>query len=151
MYMSDTISDLVTALVAAKKNFNMLIKRGFNPHFKNRFADLSDINEATQKALLEQGLVVCQSIGRAEGGVLVSCRLLHTSGQFIDSGEAFFPSPRFDAQGCGSAATYGRRYQLSALLCLSAEHDDDAETTSAPTSGASRAKQVKTKTTDDFL
>jgi len=132
MLHSDTIDNVVTALVTAKKSFKPLKLDGFNPHFKNAFSTLQGINEATQEALTSNGLVISQSVQNSDAGVYVSTRLMHSSGQWIDSGPAFFPVSRADAQGFGSAITYGRRYQLAAFLALAAETDDDGAAASRP-------------------
>jgi len=154
MIQSDEINEVVAALVTAKSQFKTLIRKGYNPHFKSLFADLSAINDATHEALHKNGLVVVQSLETEEFesiGVTVSTRLLHKSGQWIGTGSAFFPATKGDAQGCGSAATYGRRYQLSALLCLAADADDDGNAASAPApkSAKSRAQALKSKKTEE--
>lgn len=151
MYHSDDIGELVAALAKAKSQFSPLTKRGFNPHFKSFFADLTSINESINYALCQNGLAVMQSLESAGGeiiGVNVQTRLVHSSGQWISTGVAFFPATKGDAQGIGSAATYGRRYQLSALLCLAADDDDDGNAASTPSdtkSVKSRAQAAKQK------
>lgn len=153
---STETKEIFAALVAAKKNFKPVIKGSYNPHFKNRFADLAAINEATESALLDEGLTIVQLIASAEGGVAIGCRLVHSSGQWLEIAPAFFPATKMDAQGYGSATTYGRRYQISALLCIAAEDDDDGAGASKPgkepaSSVASRLKESKKGGGDDFL
>jgi hypothetical protein len=58
---------------------------------------------------------------------------MHKSGEYIQSDELVLPAyqtkgggvKEFNAQGAGSAITYGRRYSLSAILGLASEDDDD--------------------------
>lgn len=148
MQQSETLDAIIPALAAAKKQFKPLKKNGFNPHFKNSFADLQSINEATAEALTANQLVVTQSVINNESGVFISTRILHASGQWIDSGPAFFPVSRADAQGYGSAITYGRRYQIAAFLALAAEDDDDGTAASQPQKSAKeRGRMAKTTTT----
>lgn len=129
---STEVDKIFAALVAAKAAFKPVLKNNYNPHFKNHFADLSSINEATEEALNQNGLTVIQFIANAEGGVAIGCRLVHASGQWLEVAPAFFPATKLDAQGYGSATTYGRRYQISALLCISAESEDDGNGASKP-------------------
>lgn len=153
---STDTTEIFAALVAAKKKFKTVVKNAYNPHFKNSFADLASINDATEKALLDHGLTVIQHISSAEGGVAIGCRLVHASGQWLEIEPAFFPATKMDAQGYGSATTYGRRYQISALLCIAAEDDDDGNGASKPgkesaSAVAARLKQAKKGGGDDFI
>lgn len=157
MISTSTETDKIfKALVQAKGWFEPVIKNAYNPHFKNHFADLSAINKATQNALKDAGLAVIQMIATAEGGVCIGCRLVHESGQWLEIAPAFFPATKMDAQGYGSATTYGRRYQLSALLCLATEDEDDGNGASKPGKEsakevAARVKKSKGDANDDFL
>jgi hypothetical protein len=126
MYSSESITELLPALVAFRKGCGPVVKestaqiRAGQPY---RYADLQAVIEATTPALLENNLVVVQVID-TEHGVLVT-RLWHaSSGQWLESR---FPL-NFDQgiQGIGSALTYARRYSLLALLCVAAEDDDGA-------------------------
>jgi hypothetical protein len=49
--------------------------------------------------------------------------LLHTSGEWLSS-TLRIPATKQDAQGFGSAITYGRRYGLQAICGVPAEDDD---------------------------
>jgi hypothetical protein len=156
IYTSTETDKIFGALIIAKKKFKPVIKNNFNPHFKNRFADLSAINDATEGPLCDAGLAILQVIETAEGGVAIGARLVHSSGQWLEVAPAFFPATKMDAQGYGSATTYGRRYQISALLCIAADEDDDANAASkpgkeAPAVIASKLKKAKGATQDDFL
>ena len=147
MNSSDTLDKLVASLAAAKKAFKPLKLDGFNPHFKNSFSTLQAINEATQEALTQNGLVINQGVHNTDAGVFINTRLLHSSGQWIDSGAAFFPVARADAQGYGSAITYGRRYQLAAFLALAADTDDDGQAASTSKVSAKERGRMAKKTT----
>lgn len=125
---SEQIDLLCAALVQFQASAPSVQKNAINPHFKNRYADLSAIIEATRKPLTDAGLTIVQL---PEGDELVT-RVIHKSGQWIASRTALKCSKN-DMQGYGSALSYGRRYAISAILNLSAE-DDDAQAASRPRS-----------------
>lgn len=123
MNKSDGISDLAAALVKAHGEINAVIKESSNPFFKSKYADLASVVEAVKPPLLKQGIVVVQGVHDAEGGVAVETMLLHQSGQWISS-TLRLPASKEDAQGYGSAITYGRRYGLMAICGVPAADDD---------------------------
>jgi hypothetical protein len=62
--------------------------------------------------------------------------LLHVSGEWMSS-TLEIPASKHDAQGYGSAITYGRRYGLQSMCGVPAEDDDgNAATASAKDIGA---------------
>lgn len=152
---SNEVDKLHLAYVNAQSEFTPVIKNGFNPHFKNKFADIGSIKAATDPALHKHGLAIVQNVSAGDGGVNITTRIMHVSGQWLETDPAFFPASKQDAQGMGSATTYGRRYQLAALLSISAEEDDDGNAASKPgkKSAAATAASVKAKgkTDDEFL
>ena len=90
-------------------------------------------------------------------GINIKTRLLHKSGQFIETNCAIPPAGQ-DPQKYGSAVTYGRRYGLQAAVGLAAI-DDDGEsamnrnkptTTTTPTAkpATSEADEMVKKITD---
>lgn len=128
------IGQLVAALASAQLEFETVKKDADNPYYNSKYADLADIIAATQPALAKHGLVVIQlpkvDIERQQA-TLISI-LAHKSGQSIRSSMTFPASmrgkdgsPRFDAQSCGSAITYLRRYAYQPLVGVTAEVDDD--------------------------
>jgi hypothetical protein len=127
MNQSEQIDLLSAALVEFHKSAPEVKKNAINPHFKNRYADLASIIDATRSPLADAGLSVVQL---PDGDDLVT-RLIHKSGQWISSRTAL-KFTKQDAQGYGSALTYARRYALSAILNLAAD-DDDGEAASRPT------------------
>ena len=117
--------DLVSAaLVLAQQAMLPLIKDSANPFFKSKYADLQAVTEACYPALQANGICVLQSaesLGAA--GINIKTRLLHKSGQFIETDCAIPPAGQ-DPQKYGSAVTYGRRYGLQAAVGLAAIDDD---------------------------
>lgn len=119
-------AEVIRALVAAKKQFKAIRKdtQGYN----YKYFDLSEIKEATNEALLDQGLVVIQHpLSDKEKGLGIRTEIQHHEG--VMSYE-FFAPPQFTQvnqegiQALGSIITYLKRYHLCALLGL-AEDDDD--------------------------
>ena len=124
---SAQVSELFAALAKAQSEIESASKDKTNPHFKSRYADLASIREACQAALARNGLAVLQF--PASDGKRVSMKTLigHASGQWWLSPELAVEARDASPQAVGSAITYLRRYQASAVVFLSAD-DDDAET-----------------------
>lgn len=132
MNKSESIKTIAAALVKAHASIGSAIKSAKNPFFKSNYADLASVVEAVKPALLAEGIVVVQGLQDAEGGVAIETMLLHTSGEWISS-TLRLPASKEDAQGYGSACTYGRRYGLMAICGVPAEDDDgNAAAASAP-------------------
>jgi hypothetical protein len=89
---------------------------------KYMYADLADVMDHVRAPLTENGLSVVQVIN---AGVLTT-RLIHSSGQFIESNYPL-PTTPMSAQDMGSAITYARRYSICPLLGIAGETDDDAQ------------------------
>lgn len=135
MNKSDMICDLAAALTAAHAEINGVVKSASNPFFKSKYATLEAVVDAVKQPLLKNGIVVVQGVQDAEGGVAVETMLLHKTGQWLSS-TLRLPASKEDAQGYGSAITYGRRYGLMAICGVPAEDDDgNAATASAPVKG----------------
>lgn len=123
MNQSEEIKDLAAALSKAQGLIEDAKKDSENPHYKSKYADLSSIWEACRKPLTENNLSVAQF---TEGGpevVTIVTRLLHSSGQWLESSLSI-KSTKPDAQGLGSAITYGRRYALAAMVGIAPAEDD---------------------------
>jgi hypothetical protein len=153
---SEQTGDLSTALAKAQAVGMTAIINKTNPHFKNRYADLAAVIEAVRDPLAANGLSVTQTTEVREGGLVLVTTLRHASGQWIASD---YPLPTAaKPQELGSALTYARRYSLSALLCIAADEDDDAEvsrtsgqTATTPAPKASPIKpQVSSPPMDPF-
>lgn len=122
--METSIKNLAKALVKATAQIEAAINNSLNPHFRNRYADLSSVTEAIKKPLNDNGLTYTQVIHRLDGGVGVETLIIHESGETLSNGISFVPSPKNDPHGYGSALTYARRYSLSACFGVVQEDDD---------------------------
>lgn len=124
MRTSEAINELATALAKAQAEMKNAKLNKINPHFKSRYADLAEIRDTVTPALAKNGIAVVHGIGPTDGGgIVVITRLIHSSGQWVESG---FPIAYDKPQTMGSAITYGRRYNLSAIVNIAADDDDDA-------------------------
>jgi hypothetical protein len=124
---SEQLGDLAKALAKAQGELQDAKRDAKNPHFKNTYATLSSVRAAVTPTLAKHGLSTLQSFEPHGGeGVCVVTWLLHESGQFIRS-RLYLPVSKKDAQGFGSAISYGRRYALAAIVGIASDDDDDAE------------------------
>ena len=120
-------ANIHAAMIAVSEELHgKIAKTGKNTHLKSTYAQLPDVTEAVQAACAKHGLYFTQHLHNADGGVYVETVVHHVSGESISSGQVFIPANKHDAQGYGSAITYGRRYSLMALFGV-AGSDDDGE------------------------
>jgi hypothetical protein len=141
MNKSESIVKLAAALVKFHGAMGKVGKDSVNPHFRNKYASLSNIIEAVTPHLTAAGLAVIQQ-PTVEGLETV---LLHESGEYISSTSAIACKDPMNPQALGSAITYARRYALGAVLSLNIDEDDDANAaTTKPSAPAPQAKESLT-------
>lgn len=131
---------LLTALVKASQDFGAVEKNTPNAFTKSKYADLSSVLAAVRQPMLDHGLLIVQSpvTKETDRGFVVD---IVTTIYHAESGESMegiltVPATKNDAQGIGSAITYGRRYALVSMLNLSAEDDDGNEASKPQTAKA---------------
>ena len=124
MRTSEDLSKLLPALCVAQSTIQTAKKDKVNPFHKSRYADLASVQESCKTPLLENGLMVIQDVNTSDASIMVTTRIVHSSGQWIEVGPLSVPLKNNDAQSVGSAITYGRRYSLSSMLCIITEDDD---------------------------
>lgn len=129
---SPEITDLAKALHGAQGMVSGVRKDSKNPAFKNTgYASLEAVIDTARPALQAHGLAFTQAPGGlVDGAIEVTTMLVHVSGQWMRS-TLHVPLGKKDAQGVGSAITYGCRYSLMATLGLPPV-DDDGEEASRP-------------------
>jgi hypothetical protein len=131
MTTSENIAEIAAALAKAQASMKNAALNKVNPHFRNRYADLAAIRDAVVPELAKNGIAVVQGLGVTDGGIVgLTTRLMHTSGQWVES-DILLPACA-DMQKMGSAITYARRYSLSAICGIAADEDDDANAASTP-------------------
>ncbi len=92
--------------------------------YEYKYADLASIIDAIRKPLTDAGIAIIQAPTSDDGLVVVTTRLLHTSGQWIECSMSAAPAGQ-TPQALGSVITYLRRYTLSAMTGVATEDDDD--------------------------
>lgn len=144
-----TLDQLAPALVAAQAQFPTIPKNAVNPHMRNKYADLESVISSVRGPLGREGLSLMQLVSTEAIGeiylrdvynkqsgkteqkrarcvdVVVTTVLQHTSGQQVSTETRLSVENGFDPHAVGSAITYGRRYALSAMLCLATGEGED--------------------------
>ena len=118
------MKQIATALVKAQKEFGPALKTSNNPHFRNKYADLSTVVESVIDALNNNGIYLMQMTHETPDGAVAETTFIHESGEMLSAGKLFFPASKHDAQGYASALTYVRRYSLMAACGIAPEDDD---------------------------
>lgn len=129
--MSETIVDdsarkaFYKAMAAAQAKIEGASKDKSNPHFQSKYADLGSAWDACREPLTSNGLAVMQfpDYDPATKCVTVETIITHSEGH-EKSFSLNVPVSKLDAQGIGSAITYGRRYALMAAVGIAPEDDD---------------------------
>lgn len=138
MKTSESIVKITGALLNFQKNVVGIKKDGKGYGYD--YITIDSILLLVRPALSAEGIVLMQDVSNIVVGdeVLPTCetRLLHSSGEWISTGALIVKpvniskkgevSSTITPQNLGSAITYSKRYQLTALLGLSADVDDDA-------------------------
>lgn len=151
MQTSESISEIGAAMVLAQQAMLPLIKDSNNPFFKSKYADLQAVTEACYPALQANGICVMQSAESLGAlGINIKTRLLHKSGQFIETNCAIPPAGQ-DPQKYGSAVTYGRRYGLQAAVGLAAIDDDGESAMNRKTASPATTAKPATSESDEMV
>jgi hypothetical protein len=149
------------ALLAVQKTCLVASKDGTNTFFQGRkYATLDEIINTVREPLTNNGLVLMQDTDCDGTSVKVITRLIHESGEAMESAPLVYTlQPEFTGgkqgapvvqvpagvQQIGKAITYLRRYSLSPFLGIACEVDDDGNTAShADTTPAPKGQPVKT-------
>lgn len=123
------MSELTKALIKAKAKFKPIKRsaevkvamRGGGSYTFN-YAPLDEMKESTEKPLADEGLVV---LSLRDGDVLVT-RLMHTSGEMVESRSNMRIRDGASQQDEGSIRSYQERYNYAGILGLCVVDDDDA-------------------------
>jgi ERF superfamily len=133
MKTSEQTNEIASALAKAQGEIEPAPKDRENPYFKSRYTTLAACVTAARPALAKYGLSVVQSIQvNKEIGMLgVFTRIMHSSGQFIES-ETWCQPKTLSPQDVGSASTYLKRYSYSAMIGIISDDDDDGNAATRP-------------------
>jgi len=150
MKTSDNTDKISEALAAAQgmmrnpeKNKTAKIPMKAGGTYSYDYADLPATIDTIRPALAKNGLAHVAGVKREDRGTVLAVRLLHTSGQWLES-EMDLPMAA-DPKAAASNLTYFRRYLLTALVGIAADDDLDSE----PEAGATyeqRRKQAPLQT-----
>jgi len=117
------IAKIANALNKAQGIMSGAKKDKKNPFFNSSYADLASVFDAIREPFASNGLSITQTMDILDSGVpILRTRLMHVSGEFIDSKMLLPQDP--NPQKLGSAITYLRRYSLMSIAGIPAEDDD---------------------------
>ncbi len=151
---SDTMGEFAKAMADAQAKFESpkrdktaKIVTKTKGTYSYTYADLASVLAAIRKPLSEVGIAVIQApmIGEDEQQVIVTTRLIHSSGEWAESSLCARAASDMP-QAIGSAITYMRRYALSAMTGIATEEDDDgvaAERARSPREPSRSQKQER--------
>lgn len=149
MLTSDTLGAIAPALAKAQAELEHADKSKANPHFRSKYADLAGVVDTIKPTLAKHDLAVVQGFLPSPDGVTIETRILHKSGEWIQDEGLHVPADKKNAQGFGSATTYGRRYALMTLLGVAPDDDDDGNAASAAPKRAAAKPAAKPERDDD--
>jgi hypothetical protein len=125
MKTSEQINEIATALAKAQAVIHNPAKDKLNPHFKAKYADLASGLDCIRPALSAHGIAFVQVTGLDGDSVVLQTRLIHASGQWIES---LYPvSKIMDHQKMAAALTYSKRQALFSLVGVCGDDDLDGE------------------------
>lgn len=142
------MKELAKALAKVQAEIGAAAKSSTNPHFKSKYADLSEVWAAWQSVGPKAGLSIAQTVKLLDGGAqALVTTLMHESGESITS-EMLLTPTKPDMQGIGSAMTYARRYCMAAMVGI-VQDDDDANAASAPATNGNGQRTAAPKQSED--
>ena len=136
MKTSESIKQIVGGLLGVQNEIKGMRPDASNPFFKNKYITLDGILEYVRPILTSAGVVVIQNAHGEGEYAEVTTMLIHVSGEYIQTDTLRLRPSKNDAQQMGSAITYAKRYQLSALLGISSDIDDDGNAAAQPSKGS---------------
>lgn len=148
---SHTIGKLALALSKAQAKFPIITKSSLvdfthnGKQTKYSYADLALFVEATRKPLAENELAVLNDTWTTPNGIAATTKLMHSSGEWVESRPMVIRPSDNKPQSIGSASTYARRYSQTGFLNLASSTDDDDAA-----AAADRAPSVFTGTKDQM-
>lgn len=129
MKTSESIKTIAPALHKAQSEVVGAAVDATNPHFKSRYSSLESVWDAIKGPLSKNGLFLSQGATQlADGDWALITRILHISGEWIETSHPLVSAKEHDPQAMGSAVSYGKRYSMKAIFAVcDAGEDDDGE------------------------
>lgn len=132
MKHSESISNFAEAFVKFQAEItdpkldastDYVTKTGKKINFK--YASLPEILKTVRPVLTKNGISIIQEPKTENNTVKITTILIHKSGEWVEFEPIEMKAASALAQEIGSAITYGRRYNISSVLGLGSEDDDD--------------------------
>ena len=124
--------NIYAALAAAQMEMKPVVKASNNPHFKSKYADLSDVVSVALPALNANGIALYHQIVKLDGEPNMRTILAHgESGTDITCDVPLIVAQN-NMQGMKSATTYAKRIGVESLTGIAPEDDDGNAAASAP-------------------
>lgn len=120
------MENICKAFVKFQSEFKGMKPDSSNPFFKSTYISLDGILETARPILAKNGLAVIQEATGDGEYIFVKTKLIHESGEMIETEILKMKPQKNDPQSMGSCITYSKRYQLAALLGICECIDDDA-------------------------
>lgn len=147
MRTSESTDKLAEALAAAQgefknpeRNREVKVQTKTGGSYTFAYATLDAIMDAIRGPLSKHGLAMLQDSGTADGALTLCTRLIHSSGQWIESDTIAAKPADFGPQALGSLMTYLRRYSICGLLGIAPDEDDDGNRASGNEVAMAKAK-----------
>lgn len=149
-----THKNIYMALAAAQAEMGGAKKGADNPHFKSKYADLSEVVDAVKPALTKHGICYFHSIDASEMSAtsMMVTTLFHGESETSIRCAVPLLVAKNDMQGFKSATTYAKRIGLESVTGIAPEDDDGNAAASAPpkTMGQSLVQAWKDGVTDQL-
>lgn len=131
MRQSEQINELAAALAKAQgqftnpaRNREVEVKPRESAAYSFKYATFDAILDVVRKPLSDNGLALVQGVATTEQGLVLTTKLLHATGQWLESDTPIFYTGD-KAQAFGSGVSYAKRYAVASLLGVTADEDDD--------------------------
>lgn len=139
------MKNLYTKLAKYHAKWVKLEKDAVNPYFKSKYMSLDNIVNTITPVLNDVWLIVTNYVSNADGKSYVLTTISDPeSWEWLSSS---FPIYGTDPQKVGSEISYGKRYNISALLNIVDSEDDDGNVSSWKTAPQSVPNTPKVQTT----
>lgn len=130
-------SAFYTSFIKAQAEMKPVLKDSKNPHLKNMYASLQSVIDAIREPLNNNNLAFQQTTEIEGSRIVVVTRIVHVSGEFIESRFPIIAKNAGNVQDVGSGMTYARRYSLLAICGLAPEDDDGSAAAGGAGGGSS--------------
>jgi len=98
----------ISAFALAQSQLGAAFKNAKNPFLKNKYADLTAIQNAVFSVFNENGFAILQIPGKDELGAYLETSFMHVSGESF-MGRVYLEYKAGDMQSLGGAITYAGR------------------------------------------